>query len=506
MESSLESSLESLRAPIVLAAVGLYMVVCIVVGVWAMRRTRDSRDFFMAGRHLGLVLTGVAMFASMMSGFGFVGGPGLVYSMGMSSVWMVVNVALGFAIADFLLAKRLRLFAGLHDSISLPDAVGVRYNSDTTRLLTAIAILLGVLGYLATQTLAMATVLRNILGHTERFADVGLVPSVVISTSVLVFYCVTGGVIASIYTDLVQGAVMVVAALLVFFTALTVFDGGASAAVAAMVSDDSRSMGPWGTVGMISCISWFFMFSLGTAGQPHIVTKTMMIRRFGDYRFVPLLSVIGFALSALLWVSVGLVMRAQVITGAHPELSSPDAAAPEFLQNYAHPLLAGLVFAGLFAAIMSTADAFLNIGAAALVHDIPKALTGRSFERELLWARVGTVVIAVGAALFALYSYYQNQRLVALLGAFGWGTFGAALVPAVAIGFNWKRATPLAANVAIATSLVLNFSIEVFDLSLPHGLHGGTLALLVSLFLFFSISYASAPPKLAPGVEEILDA
>ena len=76
------------------------------------------------------------------------------------------------------------------------------------------------------------------------------------------------------------------------------------------------------------------------------------------------------------------------------------------------PLLAGVVIAGLFAAIMSTADSFLNIGAAAIVHDIPRALRGRSLKRELLWARTATVGLAAVAALFALYS---GEELVALL-------------------------------------------------------------------------------------------
>ncbi|HAG73273.1 MAG TPA: hypothetical protein DCL66_13840, partial [Gammaproteobacteria bacterium] len=51
-----------------------------------------------------------------------------------------------------------------------------------------------------------------------------------------------------------------------------------------------------------------------------------------------------------------------------------------------NPLLAGVVFAGLFAAIMSTSDAFLNIGTAAIIHDIPKAINGKSVENELFWA------------------------------------------------------------------------------------------------------------------------
>ena len=149
--------MESLRNPIILSSVVLYMVVCLAVGLWAMRRTRSPRDFFMAGRHLGFLVTGVAIFSSTMSGFGFVGGPGLIYALGWSSVWIVITVGFSPAISDFLLGKRLRLFAGYCDSVSLPDVVAARYGDERVRLLTAIAILLGVLGYLATQILAMAT-------------------------------------------------------------------------------------------------------------------------------------------------------------------------------------------------------------------------------------------------------------------------------------------------------------------------------------------------------------
>ena len=161
-----------------------------------------------------------------------------------------------------------------------------------------------------------------------------------------------------------------------------------------------------------------------------------------------------------------------------------------------------MVFAALFAAIMSTADSFLNLGAAAVVHDIPRALRGRSLRRELLSARVATVVIAVGSALFALYS---RQDLVALLGAFGWGTFAAALVPTVTIGFNWKRATATAANVAIVTSLAVNFGIEIFDVAVPWGMDGGAIALLLSLTLFFGISLASRPPVIDPDIDAVMD-
>ena len=494
--------MEDSRSVIVLVCVLGYLAICIGVGIWALRRTHSPRDFFMAGRDLGILVTGLAVFSSTMSGFGFVGGPGLVYRMGLSSSWMAVANVLGVCGTFYLLGTRLRMVAELRDTISLPDAVAARYRSELARLLTAIAILLGVLGYLGTQILAMATVLHDILANVSFLPEISLMACMVIACAVLVFYCVTGGILASVYTDLVQGGIMIVAAVLVFFATLSAVDGGLFGIVSTLIEDDPESITPWGTLGMMGALSWYFMFAVGASGQPHVITKLMMNKRVEDAKRILPVSAGGYMLCALLWLSIGLAMRALVIQGVHPVLGNPDDAAPQFLQAYASPLLAGVVFAGLFAAIMSTADSFLNLGAAAVVHDIPRALRGRSLANELLWARVATVVIAIASAIFVLYS---RQELVALLGTFGWGTFAAALVPTVAIGFNWKRATATAANVAIASSLLFNFSVEIFDLTMPYGINGGAVALLMSLTLFFGISLASPPPSLDPDIEAVMD-
>ena len=329
--------MENYRSLIVLICVVAYMAMCIGVGIWAMRRTKSSHDFFMAGRHLGVIVAGVAVFSSTMSGWGFVGGPGLVYKMGTSSFWMIVCTSMAITITFYLLGKRLRLLAELRDPISLPDAVYARYGSRSTSLLTAVAILLGVMGYLATQILAMATVLQSILENVSWVGSLSLVTCVAISSTVLVFYCVTGGIIASVYTDLVQGIIMVIAAVLILVTAIFAVDGGLSGMSRTILADDPEAMSPWGTLGMIGCLSWYFIFVLGACGQPHVITKLMMTRRVEDARHMLPVSVVGYGISALLWIGIGLAMRALVLQGIHPELANADDAASEFLQNYAHP-------------------------------------------------------------------------------------------------------------------------------------------------------------------------
>ena len=207
--------MEAYRQEIIVGAVLVYMVFCVLTGLWAMRRTKSSSDCFIAGRGLGPIVVSLALFSSTLSGFGFVGGPGLVYSSGVSSFWMIVISSTGYALGFFLVAKRIRMIASLRNCISLPDVAAARYNSESVRFLLALTIVLGVMGYLATQILAMAVVMQAILSGTETFANVGLISCVIISSAVLIFYCVTGGIIASVYTDVVQGAIMMVAGVLI---------------------------------------------------------------------------------------------------------------------------------------------------------------------------------------------------------------------------------------------------------------------------------------------------
>ena len=63
--------MEAFREPIILSCVAIYMVVCVLVGIWAMRKTHSASDFFVAGRGLGPMVVGLAVFSSTLSGFGF---------------------------------------------------------------------------------------------------------------------------------------------------------------------------------------------------------------------------------------------------------------------------------------------------------------------------------------------------------------------------------------------------------------------------------------------------
>ena len=113
----------------------------------------------------------------------------------------------------------------------------------------------------------------------------------------------------------------------------------------------------------------------------------------------------------------------------------------------------------------------------------------------------------VGAFNDALHAVLEQHApdLVALLGAFGWGTCAAAIVPVIAIGLNWKGATATAATYAIASSLVVNFGVRITGVSMPYGVDVGAASLVVSLTLFLGISLLSTPDELDADVEAVME-
>ncbi len=476
-----------------LGALVVYVVLCAGIAWWSARRTHSESDFFVGGQRLGAFVSALAMFASTLSGFGFVGGPGLVYAHGVTSFWIIAATPLGFALGLLLLARPLRAAAERERVISLLDVVHARFQSRPLRAISALAILLGCIAYVGTQVLALAVAVKLVLAT----AGVGVsMPTLIVVTTVfLVAYCTFGGVLASIYTDVLQGCIMVVAAVWVFIAAWQTFDGGLPRAIDILAFDSEGAVGAFGVMGPLAALSWFVIFALGNVGQPQVVSKILMLRSSQSLKSVLPMTTLAYTLSALLWIGIGLAVRAAVLEGRIPALRAADDAAATFLTAFAPPTLAALVFVGLLSAIMSTADAFLNLGALTLTHDLPMALTPglrarfkRSGKRRLWPARGTTVLLGAAGAYVALVASRSSGPLIGLLGALGWSMLAATLVPLLAIGLQLKRVSSLAAVLSVAFGLVANILPELLPQLRPGAIHTGALSITVTCLVFLSLN------------------
>ncbi len=452
--------MSSLAQPTVIATALVYLAVVIAIGVWALKRTRSSRDFFIAGQGVGLAVTALATMSAAFSGFLFLGGPGLTYRLGMASFFICFPTSFTAALLCWSVAKRLRLLAEVREIYTVPDAVYARYKSRLASGLAAAAVIVGTVGYLGAQLQALGVLIESIFGIRETLGEWSLAVAMAAGVVVVLAYAVAGGMVAGVYTDVFQGTLMVGAALGVFYYALRAGGGLGSIARSIAASEElgPAFLDPLGHVPVWTAMGFFFVFGVGTLGQPHMLHKFYMLDDPRKLKWFPLMLGGSQALVILIWVGIGLAVPALVAAGRLEALAHPDAAAPAFLLSHAPRILAGIVFAGILAAIMSTADSFVNIASAALVRDLPRAF-GWKVKGELLWGRIAVLGVAVAAAVFA----YLYGDLIALLGTFAFGTFAAALAPAFAVGLNWRRVTAKAAAASIATGTGLNLLLELLD-------------------------------------------
>lgn len=478
----LQTSLPRIAQPVVIAVGVAYFAVIIGISIWASRRTKTASDFFVAGHGIGLIALTVASVSTSVSGFAFIGGPGLIYAVGLGAMFIVLPASVTNVMGAWVLAKRMRLLGEARGLMTVPDAIGARYRSQAAQGLSGVAILVGIVGYMATNALAMGVVINAIFG-------VGLGWGIWLGMSVTLAYSAAGGILAGIYNDVFQGTLMAVASLLVFIFILDV-GGGLGHISRTILTTDPRFLGPWGKLTPLAVLSFFFVFAMGSLGQPQGVHKYYMLKDPLQLKWYPLLKTLGLVLVLLLYFSVGVGVKAFVAEGRMAPLSAPDQATPSLLLSVTPLILAALVFSGVAAATMSTVNSFINIGAAVVMHDLPIAF-GRRLGNELAWGRAVTVVIAIAAALIAQYS----GSMVAFLGIFGWGLFASTLVPALAIGLNWEGATRAGALSSITTGLIVTLLLETTSyfriFTFPAGVTASAVALVLSLLMFFTVSWVT---------------
>lgn len=499
MYALFQTSLPRVSQPLVVAVGIAYFAVIIAISIWASRRTRTVSDFFVGGHGIGLVALTIASVSTSVSGFAFIGGPGLMYTVGLGAMYIVLPASVTNVMGAWILAKRMRLLGEARGLITVPDAIGARYKSRAAQGISAVAMLVGIVGYMATNALAIGVVINSIFG-------VGIGWGIWIGMGVTLAYSVGGGILAGIYNDVFQGTLMAAASVLVFLFVLKV-GGGLGEMSRTILAADPQFLSPWGRMTPLAALSFFFVFGMGALGQPQAVHKYYMLRDPMQLKWYPLLKTLGLVLVLLLYFGVGLGVKAFVTNGTMAPLSAPDQATPSLLLSVTPLLLAALVFSGVAAATMSAVNSFINIGAAAVMHDLPIAF-GRRFRNELFWGRAATVLLAVAAALIAQYS----GAMVAFLGIFGWGLFASTLVPALAVGLNWSGATRAGAIASILTGLIITLSLEIAGylkaFTFPSGVTASAVALVASFLVFFFVSWLtrdSIGNEIDPDVRLIME-
>jgi sodium/proline symporter len=463
-----------------IAIVLVYFVLMLGIGYWAKSRVKSSKDFLVAGQTLGFLVMAVGTFSSIQSGFGMIGHTANTYSWGLQAlVAAALFVPLAFALSWFLLGSRLYRLARQYDVYSVPDVIRLRYPGRAAHLSMSVAMFVGSVAYMTAQVTATGVIVSLIFGTS---VTVGAIAG----SAVVALYTIVGGMLAGAWTDFIQGLLMVVMSIGVFVVATNTL-GGWGATLDTIARHDLAFLEVDSSQPLTYIFTFVLLAILGAAAQPQLVSKFLMLRSAAELKWGALVAAVAYATTTLFALGVGLTMRGLTMEGRAPELTNIDNTTTWFLDNMVSPTFAGFVLAGLLAAIMSSANSFIAVGASALMRDLPSALR-ITVRNELRWARIASTIVVLCALMFALYL----SQVVFILGAIGWAAFAAAIFGPLVLGLYWRRATAMATTIAVTFGIVANLALTILTaegvVTLPTYIEAGGLVICLGILIFVAVS------------------
>jgi SSS family solute:Na+ symporter/sodium/pantothenate symporter len=436
------------------------MVASMWIGVTANRATEKGgfiSGYFLGNRGLGS--WSMALTATVMSGGTFMGFPSLVYKHG----WVVALWIAGYMVVPVctfaVLGKRIGQLSRMTGAITLPELLRERFRSPKLGI-AASAVMIFILAFgLIAQFKAGAVILQLVLPGlpTEGLHIYDKPPAflcgLIIFSVVVVGYTVYGGFLAAVWTDLFQSVLMAVGVLILFPLAMMKSGGlaaGTQAGIAAI--GPGFATGPGGAEGLYLPIglafSYFVMWSIAGMGQPATLLRLMAFKDTATLRHAMFLLAVYNLMIYIPLVLIFICARAIL-----PGLEKSDEIMPRMALTVANPLVAGIILAAPFGAVMATVSGYLVQISSALVQDVYHRLRPNASEDTLRKLSHGGIIgVGIISAFGAIFSPPQLQAVIVFAGG---AAACAYLFPAMMAAF-WKRGT---ANGAFASMLAGVFTV-----------------------------------------------
>ena len=327
-----------------------FIALVIGISLYASRRESTTEDYFLAGRNLSWWLIGFSLIASNISSEHFVGMAGRGFELGLaiaSYEWMAAVTLVVTAL--FFLPKFLK--AGIY---TMPEYLEYRYDAATRAIMAAFMMLAYVFVALASVLYAGSLALEAIFGIdlTVGIWLIGITAGI---------YTIYGGLSAVVYSDLLQGLVLLLGGILVTILGFQALGGVEPFMDAA--GDKLHTVLPWnhGEMPWVAVfVGGLWIPNLFYWGLNQFITqRTLAARNLAEGQR-------GMFLAAGLKLLIPFVIVFPGIMAASlfPEkIGQADQAYAIMIRELLPVGLTGLMFAALFGAVMSSLDSMLNSAA-----------------------------------------------------------------------------------------------------------------------------------------------
>lgn len=454
----------------------------LIRNAWIGRQASTGMDaYYVGNRSMGGIAIGISFYATFASTNSYIGHAGKSYAYGLPWVSFALALVAFTYISWRFIAPKLRAFAANFDALTLPDYLGARFCGEADhdrqplRLASAVIIIFSSLLYLV-------AIFKG-AGHLfQQFLNIPYESAVLLTLVIVVIYTSVGGFISVVRTDVMQGILMVIGAVLLFYF-VTEAAGGVGAIRELASQPDKSYLFEWN-----GGISFAFLIGLSLSGALKLIVDPRQLSRFyalkddEEAKRGIWIAMIGLLLVQLSIFPIGLYSHFLLEDVTDTDLIVPTLLnAPEIFPIWA----ADFLTVAIVAAAMSSMDSVLLVAASTSFKNLIRPL--HPTKAELGWTRSLVMIIAVLAAALALNPPGDIVEITIFSGSL----YAVCFLPAVVLGLHWQRGNSRAVmwSMTLGTLVLIIWMLS----GLRGQLHEVFPALMVSVSVYVAISLYGQP-------------
>ncbi len=436
----------------------VYFIVIMLFGSYFGRYNRSTKDFFFGGRRFAWWLIAFSIVATGVGSHSFVKYAAKGFEHGFSSTMTYIN---DWFFVPFFLFGWLPIIVYTRIR-SIPEYFEKRF-SPSARFLATILLLFYMIGYIGIGFLTLGKAAIPLLPESFQIFsmnfDITLMGVVIVIAIITGIYITFGGQTAVIFTDLLQGFILLFAGLFLFALGL-VYLGGFDVFWNILPTEWKMPLAKFNEPSSFNFVGIFWQDGVaGSIGflfmNMGLIMRFMATKSVNEGRKAATFNILFMLpISAIVVGCAGWIGKAISLTNPDvvPPNTSPDQIFVVVANIVSSPGVFGFIMAALTAALMSTVDTLINATAAIYINDVHRPIKtwlkkydedAKSEDRhELASARVSSVVITILGVLAVLV--FRDFPTVYEAHGFFHSTLTPPLVIAIFLGIFWRKFTPAA--------------------------------------------------------------
>ncbi|MGM7723475.1 sodium:solute symporter [Metabacillus sp. Hm71] len=459
----------------------IYLLAMLAVGVYFTKKSGENTDaFFTAGGKIPAWAAGFSIYATTLSAITYMSTPeqafltDWAYSAGNLAIFAIIPILIYFYIPFF---RKLKVTTAYE---YLEERFGVSLRVLGSLLFTLFHIgRIAIVVYLPTLAITLVSDINPIL---IALAVGGL----------CIIYTFLGGMEGVIWSDVIQGIILLGGAILLVILGISSIDGGLSTVITDAVNNDKFITAD------------HFQFGAATAAIPIIFLGSIfnnlhqytasqdVVQRYQTTSSIKETNKSLWTNGILALITIPVFFGLGTVLYSYytnvetlPEGFNTSAIVPYFIVSSMPAGVAGLIIAAIFAACQSTISSSLNSISACITVDFKQRFFGKNDKTDVFLARIAIIVAGVLGMAAALYLISTNQAETWNLFLAITGLFGVPIAGIFALGIFTKRANTPGVLIGLFLSAFTAYFVQQTDLT-PFTVS------IVSFFSSFAYGYLAS--------------